>query len=268
MRRGEILKASRQLKRRKKKARRVMGFLVLTFLLGGTVAVANLQYLNISDVKIREEKESAKTKMEKIARDNLEGFYFFIIPRANIFFYPKKAIEAALKKAYLDAETVEIKARGGGLLTIDIKKREPKYLWCQKDSCYYLDRDGMAFSRAPSFSGDAFLRIYKEASANFSINLLGLSIMSRGQFVSLTDFISKMPFKPVKLFVKRENYYELENGNGYIIIFSDNVPYDIAIENLITALGSEVIIKGLAEGMKLEYVDLRLKEKIFYKFKQ
>ena len=102
MRRGEILKASRQLKRRKKKARLARTLFMFVLILGGAVTATNLQYLNISDIEIRRGKESDKTEMEKIARDKLKGSYFFIVPRANIFFYPKETIETALKEVYLD----------------------------------------------------------------------------------------------------------------------------------------------------------------------
>lgn len=233
---------------------------------GLMVATFYIPSLRLSSIVI----EGLSPAETKILREEMEQIlaekYFYVFPKDNFILFPKEKVETLLN-ANLRIKEFTLEREFPSTLKIFLKERETWAVWCQKDAktpCLLLDREGFAFVVSPAFSGTAVLKIIDERNEEF----IGKNILPSVQFQKLAAFVERLPRRAKEEVSAIEikvsgNTFHLNLKSGWYLLIDDETDIDTALENLALALNSE--IKESRE--KLEYVDLRFSDKVFYRFK-
>lgn len=223
--------------------------------------------LRINNIAIAGADGKAAKDLENEIKSILQNKYYYIIPKDHLFFYPRDEIEALLEKKFR-VQKFGIDKDYPSALKISISEREPWALWCSAENqgkCLLIDRDGFAFENAPLTAGTAVLKIIDARNSN----PLGKNILPEGDFSLLRFFIEEIP-KNIDEKISSVNIKA--SGKGFLIYFKtgwyafiDNeTDKDKAIQNVNLALNNSEIKD---KRSKLEYIDLRFEDKVFYKFK-
>ena len=226
------------------------------------------------------------TKMEIVGLDKLEdasireqvkneltGKYFNLIKKNNLILFPEKKINKELQEKFKRIRKIAIKKKFAHEIIIEIDEINFKMLLCNLEQCVVLDEKGSAYM-ANNFSQEELMEdnlITVIDSSNAQINSESNPLEADFQefILQLNDYITG------ETEIKLKNQYEtpskmsgdlkVETEEGWKIYFSESV----GIEKEILMLKMILEHKIEKEQQKdLEYIDLRIPNKVFYKFKE
>lgn len=277
MQRDPISKSSDVLKGRRKKffIKILWGFLVFILFLIGLAFLSRIDDLEIQKISISgNDMVSSEEIVAEVDKALSQNRFLFFSGR-NKLIYSKSSIEKAVKENVPRILSVDIK-RESSLLNVHVVERERAYLWCGEKlssdtECYFLDKSGFIFDIAPQFSPGIYFTFYSsiegepigqyilnfdiikdidifvEAISRIGLPINSLAYMGEGQYEFYTTFGSIT--NPAKiLFTKDQTLDEVFNKIASII---DEDPFKSDFES---------------NGGRLEYVDVRFKNRVFYRF--
>lgn len=230
----------------------------------------------VSGNSIIDDKE-VKSKVES----DLVGNYLHLFSRANIFIYPKKQIYNDLIKSFPRIESLLVYRENLNTLHIEITERLGSYLYCGVEipeisseigeNCYFLNNNGYIFDKAPYFSGDIYFKYYLPISFD-KADPSGSQMMDSNRFHELVRFIDRInsiSFNPIYLQEEIDNYYSLYlkgESNNPKILFKKDADLSIIFENLSVAMEKQEFSDEIKSNYsKLQYIDLRFKNRVVYK---
>ncbi len=268
-----------RLKRKKMiiKAWLIAGVVTLVFVL--IVWGAHNERIRIVDINIEGNEFVIAKKIQNIAQAKLKGSYFYIFPKNNIFIYPKKQIENKIKDVFERIYIVEINISNLNSITINVKERKPYLLWCGErkelkesetnNSCYFVDKKGFIFAQAPLFSNNVYFTAYGKLNKDKE-EILGNNFLNEKRFIrliQLRDLLAKEGIDTTTLTQKDNGDFEFMLAESGKLIFNESQD----IKKLLRNLSAAVEVKkneGKDIKNKLEYIDARFNNKIFFKFIQ
>ncbi|MEX2013303.1 MAG: hypothetical protein WD897_00065, partial [Parcubacteria group bacterium] len=160
---GQVLN-SREFYEKKKRRRRfqlVLLFIGFLAILSSLVYFSRQERFLITEVAVLAENIVDKEEITQIARRLLTDYYFWIVPRANTFVYPRPLIKKALLSEFPRLKSVDLNLDEHRRLVITVRERVPFALYCtnlsgQASECFFLDEEGFIFAPAPSFSDGVY----------------------------------------------------------------------------------------------------------------
>lgn len=253
-------------------------FVVLVFV--GLIFLSRLDRFRISGIQFSGGLLVYPTDVEKETNDFLSGNYFWFFPKNNIFLYSQKSLANDLKDKFKRIDTISIDSIDFKTLKIVIKERGLFALWCRDskeetpdEKCYFMDNNGIIFSEAPIFSGDAYFKYY--GSVPDQDNPIGSTYLaSSTEFVEISQFVDRiksMSIRPIYLVSNGEGQFNVfVSGNGKII-FDDTQDFSKTADNLESLLktisSSTISATSTDITSNIDYIDLRFGNKLFYKLK-
>jgi hypothetical protein len=244
---------------------------VALILFGGSVWVARLPALVVSTVNVRGAVTIPAADVERAVTDQISGAYLALYPKSNRVLLPTHEVATALLAAFPRVRSVEV-TQAAQTVDVVLSERSPYALWCGEKrvgsgdptDCFFLDDSGYVFTEAPDFSGDVFFRYFGTINGG----PVGSLFLAPGEFEELDLFVRSahdVGVKPVSLAVLDAPDAALHLSNGSKILFNRTGNLSDVLQNLKSVLESDVF---RSQGtLKLDYLDLRFGNKIFYKFK-
>ena len=287
IRNNPTLKPSKLRRRRRKilAVKILFVFLLIVGLIFLLSWLSKISAIQITNIKVSGNSSVSEDEIKNLITEETSKKYLLLFSQNSLFLYPRKQIEAKILNDLKKIEKVEIKSKGLKTKTVSVVERKPNSIWCDSgeseadgnnskeknpESCYFLDREGMVFSDAPSFSGQAYTRYHGLLQGD--LNPIGRMYLPSAKFKEIGNFINSL--KGLGLVISEfhsetEGDYEIYLENGSKIIFDDRRPFDKILVNLESILSEIGIGKGLStsSSVKLDYVDLRFGNKVFYKTK-
>ena len=267
---GRVLN-SREFYEKKQKRRRlrlILALVGLVLLLSSLIYFSRHQWFLINEVAVLGEDVIDKAEIEKIARDMLSDYSLWIFPRANSLIYPKKDIESALFEKFPRFQSVDLDLKGLKTLNITVEERVPFALYCPRVSkCYFLDKEGLIFALAPSFTGTVYFLYTTEDKIE---NPIGERFMSVEEFKTLPKFIETLTTLGIhsKALEVGKSEYRLSLQTDGEVIWPRDSDLAVIYSNLEAFLSSKPI-KGQSNFLnKILYLDLRTDNKVFYRFRE
>lgn len=276
-RKEEVLKKRYLAKKRK----RVLFLCIIIFLLSSSIVVTHLNMFKIKTVltegfKIENEKDAHERVIEL-----LNGSYFFLYPKNNIFIYPKDTIISQVQKVYPRLEDITIHRNSFSKITLSVKERVPVYLWCGNDytisidqtNCYFTDATGYVFSQAPKFSAPVYFTFYTPINFDIPITHYVANKDLITKIISIKNKLTVLGIKVYTVSVKEDNELVFTlNKAGYTggqeLRFDTKDDLDLAMVNLQTALDAEPLLSGKTNNFEsFLYIDTRYDNKVFYKLR-
>ena len=235
-------------------ASRLEGLLVRGVEISGTVAVSDQEVRNFVEEKI-------------------SGYHLWLMPKRNIFLLPRESLRESLLEEFLWFKSLELKWPSDGVLYIEAEERLPHSLYCENfseqsaSSCYFMDEAGLIFSRSPGFSGVVY-SIYTTREP--LLEPLRQTIFVEEEFRAFPAFfdsLSVLGLEPLALEVGKNDYKLLLKPGSYIV-WKKERPLSSVRLDLETFLFSQPIRAQEDFLQRIEYLDLLIEDKVFYKFKE
>ncbi len=275
-------------KRRKdvSKSRRILLIFILVITVTALSLVVYAHRFFIKDTEVVGTKIVPAEEVRSYVENEISGLNF-IIPKRNIFFYPKNKIYNKLAIAFPRLGTINLEVKNK-ILVISIIEREPAYLWCGEqlpstrlqafsNQCYFVDAKGFIFSVAPQFSESVYPKIYTTLSENLSSADNG-PISKQAMSAEVLSNVSILAKQITSKIIKPSAFSVTADGDAIVFLFRDSdilpeVRYNPTHDplttsaNFNTAISNEVLKSKLESVFStLEYIDVRFSNKVFYKF--
>ncbi len=203
-----------------------------------------------------------KKKVETIAREQLTGSYFKLIPKKFSYLYPEESILERVNQIE-KIKDVKVDRVSRKEISVTFDEYLPDALWCDSndhDSCLFLDKEGYAFAKAPNLSGSSLVRYY-DVENRFEINTKPFSEEYYVNSKEFTYLLSQLGWYVVKIEINSTGdvFYTLARGSE--IKANLDTPAIDTVSNLQTIINSEQF-SHLEPGNFL-YLDLRFGSRVF-----
>jgi cell division septal protein FtsQ len=273
-RREEYLKR----KRRVRLIRFIVAFVLLVIVLSGLAFLSRRSFMTITQVELSGGVLITQDEMQKNVLEILQGSYGWLFPKRNAFVYPHTALVHQLKDRFKRIDTVEVSLKNLRTLSVVITERKPLALWCGENSgsavaCYFMDDNGTVFAESPLFSGDAYFKYYGPLAFSTDTIVGSQYLASSTDFSKLNTFVEHiraLDLRPeylgfANVATTTQGEYVLALSSGGNIYFDWREPLDRTLENLKALLRTPALQAVPRE--KIEYIDLRFGNKVYYKLK-
>lgn len=224
--------------------------------------VTRLSVFTIASVSVVGGETIDITSIEQKVTETLAGEYIGFIPRRFVYAYPEEDILRILDE--IPRLKSPVITRDGTTLMIRFEEYFPHALWCENresEVCFFIDRDGFAFSEAPKLEGGAFPRFH----------VIGTTPARRTQMVPVEDLRAietlrelmyeelRFPVAFVETDIVRDVFLGLAGG-GEIKATLRMQPEE-TVANLRSILAAEEF-SDIKPG-SFQYIDLRFGNKVF-----
>lgn len=275
MARKEFLASSRRLRRKRLILKAVVVGVIFAAIFAGIVAFFRIPYFQIWKIEISGNSLVNSNDLSEWIKVKLNGKYLGFFPKANIFIIPKREILAELPQEFKRIKNISIDKKYFDTIAVKTEERINTAIYCERENCAFIDENGYVFERAPYFSGGVFVNFFDEreaaetATTTFAVNInktLGANLLDEEEFKKIMDFarlLAKTGNGVVRVVLKKENNYEIYTKEGWKMILNNKNNPRATNLNLTTALESTI----KEERKKLDYIDLRYGNKIYFKYK-
>lgn len=242
-----------QVRERRRRLFWVRFYIILFFVLFITFTLAILSghdRVSIKTFLVTGNGAVSSSEILAIAQKDIAGRYFGLFARKNILIFPGWEIERDILEQIKTIKSVDVSWKDWQTVNIEISERKPHSVWCDSE-CFFVDSHGFIFSKAPTFSGNLFIKAYGDVMPGDIYT----------QIFYLIELLDKKGIEVVSVnYDKIDFTFTLENGVK--IIFNDQAgSFGTAFSNLFTAIESGNL-DLLKEENKIDYVDLRTDSKI------
>lgn len=235
------------------------------------VLVLRLKSFQIKEVVAEGVPSTGSAQVQEVASELLSGSYLWLVPKTNIFFYPRSHLEQELGQRFPRLSSIAASLEGAHILHIKGVERAPFARYCALalsgvEGCYFLDETGFIFDASPVFSEGVY---FTYATAVPLEDPLGRQFIPQPEFESLAAFVTR-----VGTFGVEPHSLELSDTEGTMILrsgasikFSRGVDTAALSRALESFLESEPIKAEKDFWNKLSTLDMRTENKVFYSFK-
>jgi cell division septal protein FtsQ len=181
----------------------------------------------------------------------------------SIFLADSKSIRGGILKTFLQIKKADINKKFPDRIIVNIEERTAVANFCMLESCFYIDRDGVAFE-----SGENNMNITirnNDAGYNVSLGQEALKKEYITGILKIQDEMERNFNLNINSFLVLNDKLEVLTPEDWKIYFDPEKDFSGQIVNLISVLKEQIPTEKRA---KLDYIDLRFGEdKIFYKYK-
>ena len=270
---GAYASVPKKEKKRERKFSRVLFWLLFLGFLGicGYILLFS-PYLDVDSVFIEGNQDISKREIADNVAKSIEGKYFSFFPKKNFFFVNKKDINAALKSNFDQLEVASIEKKFPGTISIQVTERRPELVWCSGGVCYFVGKDGLAYGGAAGADEElrkkGFLMVIDDSAVPVDLGKTKISPDYIG-FIEAADLMLRDGLKldPAESFHTAgiaSGEISVKNREGWTVKLGSEFSVEDAKKVMQTLFEKE-----LNEEVRknLDYLDLRIKNKIYYKIK-
>jgi cell division septal protein FtsQ len=271
---GEYASVPKKEKKRKRKFSRVLFWLLLLGFFGicGYILLFS-PYLDVDAISVEGNQDISNREIEDRVMESIEGKYFNFFPKKNFFFVNEKNINAALKSNFDQLEVASIEKKFPGTISIRVTERKPELVWCSGGVCYFVDKDGLAYGGAigtdEELRGNGFLTVVDDSAVPVDLGKTKIN----PDYIGFIEAANGMLRNDLKLDLT-ESFHtagiasgeiSVKNGEGWTVKLGSEFSIEDA-KKVIQTLFEKELNEEVRKN--LDYLDLRIKNKIYYKIKQ
>lgn len=259
---------------RKKKLRRyaVMGGLLLLNVLiymGALALTLRLPVFRIDQAVVQGVTGAREAEVRAAASELLTKNVLYIFPRYTTLTSPR-GMTASLGQAIPWIEQASANLESPHTVHIRVTERQPAYLVCATgDECYYADTNTLVFAQAPTFSAPVYpeLKSPRVASSTAMMTRVFMSDVSE----KLRELIQLLQTRDITVTMfeeTAEGSFRIHMREGWYVLFTADEPAQTVFDSLSAIMKSTQFRAEYAKHPRtLAYIDVRLVDKVFYKFK-
>jgi len=188
---------------------------------------------------------------------------FGIFGADNYFLLSEEKLQSSILVSLLKVRAVDIKKIDKNVLEIYVEERKIVGVWCGDNGCFYFDKEGVIFDQAPRSFGSLMVSVTDERDIEPN---LGSVVLEEAQ-VNLAQEAHRLvgnnfPFGIRGIIITPDAEFEILTSENWRILLNKNEDIEYQLSNLKYVLDEEI---GTRSG-ELEYVDLRLGNRVYYKY--
>ncbi len=175
----------------------------------------------------------------------------------SIFLLKTNDLKQEITSSFPGIKSIKIKKKLPCSLDIVIEKRKPKISWCEKDYCFNVDDQGIAFEFTDKKHAFFYFQEPREKV------YLGEKIIDP-EVILFLSFLEK-EFNAQEFEIGKNNKrINMKSPESWQAYFFFNEEIDDQVENLKLVLEEYI---SEEKRQDLEYIDLRFENRAYYKFK-
>lgn len=261
----------------KKKKKRVFSWknALLTALciivVGGFITATQLNRLQVREVVVEGANSADPKDVSVFVTESLSGKWLYLFPKTSIVLLPDHYLEKAIKRAFPKFSDVSVVRRGTQTVKVSVREYEGVYVWCEAgtENCSFMSYDGVVFAPAPFFSGSAYIKLFVESASEYPFVPITTEQLTTMRF--LVERLQGIAIEPSEFHFfsgpERTEVVFYHNGYPARLIVDPNIPADTSLQSFFTAIRTAPFSIRYRDGFSiLEYIDVRLPNKIVYKF--
>ncbi|MBI4708790.1 MAG: hypothetical protein HY764_01140 [Candidatus Portnoybacteria bacterium] len=269
---------------------------IIFFLAGGTAYLAIFSpILKVKKINLDGFSEAKAKEAQEIGNQILQKKFFNKIPKDNFVLLPEPEIRNSLLDNFPEIKKLSfVKDLRGHSISIKAEQRKPAAIWCRVlipepvlvaegesnatssepifsladariENCLFIDETGFAFAQAPILSGGEVPTVYSQTESVISIKdiaadskILSFILNAKKELavanLNLTDFVVQS---------KSIGDLEILAPDGWRIFLNIDNSVSSQINALKRVLNDEIKEKRPL----LDYIDLRVENRAYYKLK-
>lgn len=222
-----------------------------------------LSFFTIDDITIHGGETVSHDEILSMVKQELRGAYFLLIPKQFSYLYPRERIIERLghnQRIF----NVEVDRTDRNSLSVSFDEYLPFALWCTDTevvTCFFITKQGYAFTEAPPLAGGALLRHIDEGVEELHVG----DVIPEIKLAQLTEFVESLAdangFRVASVFHKMNGDLDFVlHGGGSINVSGDESLVE-TFEKLNVILTSKEF-SHLKPG-NFNYIDVRFSNKVF-----
>lgn len=270
-------KKNRQIKIFAKKILAAAVFCILIFAI--FTALLYIPKFKIKKIEIKNGSGAEITeRVFEITQKTLQKKFLFVIPANNIFTLKKSFLKTELASNIFSLKNIKINKDFPDTIYISFEEKAKNIVFCgappqneENKECYFSDENGITFEKLKGgdLNSDNNNNILIEKTGVKEPLKEGARIFDEEIFKKIIEFtykLNELGLKIKKIEIKENSFY-LVNSENWTIIIDKKSLAEIGVNNIFENL--KLLLSGELKEKKpmLEYIDLRLKNKMFYKLK-
>lgn len=261
------------IKRERKFSRFLFWFLLAVFLGICTYLLFFSPFLAVDKIFVEGNKDISGVDIRNSIEKDIGENFFFFLPKNNFFLLNEKHIGSAIKKVSKRLEIESVEKKFPESLSVRLVERKTELVWCSGGVCYFVDAEGLAYETATeneeSLRFDKFIVIVDDSAVPVDVEKTKIN-QDYIRFIESADEIIKNDLG----FLAEESYHTpgIASGEisrrlneGWILRISKDMPIEETKKIIQTIFEKELNEEA---RKNLDYLDLRIKNKIYYKMKE
>jgi len=263
--------------RREKKQRRKFSRFLFWLLLAGFFGICAYlaflsPFLEIESVAVEGNQDISGAEIADKASQSLGGKYFGIAPKNNFFLVSKRSIFNAVRSNFDRLEVASVEKKFPKSILVKVVERKAELVWCGGGVCYFVASDGLAYGGAAGTEEELrardFLVVVDDSAIPVEIGKTKID----SEYINYAEAINAMIRNDLGLGIA-ESYHtpgiasreiSVKTGEGWILKTSMETSIE-ETKKIIQALFEKELNEEARKN--LDYLDLRVKGKIYYKLK-
>ena len=189
-----------------------------------------------------------------------------LMRKRNILLFSSQTIRPELLDAFPRIDTIKIRRTSLHTLEIAIRERIPVGLWClpARQTCFYYDANGIAFSQILPSSGFLYVPVNDFRDRPISLGAPVAPDSLRNDIFDAKKILQfgDLNISEIDIPADAYNEYHAVMREGWKILYSTDTDNRKQTNNLLVFLKEKL---SKATRANLEYVDLRIEDRIYYK---
>lgn len=253
-----------------------VGILLALVVVAGLIAFLRKKEFQVTEVKVLGAQSIDGSDVASVVKASLAGNRWVVIPCSNALLVSKMSLRSELLTKVPTLADASIQFQGKNTLVVTIVEKDPRYVWCDGETCFFVDNQGVLYADAPFFSDGVYV-IFSRGGVDMT-HPAGTSYLPPEGMRALEQILEHLKQYPVQVLgvdIRPDGDMAIRmnslkgvavNPQAFILVTkTDTVQTIHDALNLI--MGDKGFVDTLKlKGDKLEYIDLRFPGKIYYKF--
>ncbi len=231
-------------------------------------------FLEVDSISVEGNNSIGSEEIIGKVNEVLDGKYLGYFSRRNFFLLSKNRINQKLQNDFSRLEVSSIERKFPRVVLIRVRERQPEMAWCSGGVCYLVDRDGLVYAGANAtdeeLNKDRFLILIDDNARPVEIRKTVIS----PEFIQYLKQVDALLADDLKLEIdgnyhtpalsSQEVILKIREGDGWLLKLSQTVSPEDTKKIIQTVFDKEL---NEEKRKNLDYLDLRVKGKVYYKLK-
>jgi cell division protein FtsQ len=219
-------------------------------------------YFFITQIEVRGVRDIPQNFIIQFIQNQEQRRSFLLGKQTNLILFNQKEAIAKISQIVV-LKQINIKKSLPNKIIVEIEEKKPALVWIINDKFYYLDQTGTVIREVNFFSINPYLPIIRSQISEYPI--IGQRIIETTKINFIFNLLKQVPqeikISSLEVLSPKMEVLTLKSKAGWQAIFDPAQSLEDQLNNLTLILKN----KSAEEIKKIDYFDLRLPDRVYYK---